>query len=90
MAVIRTRILVPPLSPRERHQKLLDGARVDGCSLFASPSTASEIGLMASRPSLVTPSGRFDVARQQVSLSEDAKVEIVSIRTPKIDKKVVK
>ena len=31
--------------------------------------------LMASRPSLVTPSGRFDVAQQQVSLSEDAKVE---------------
>ena len=36
---------------------------------------APEIGLMASRPSLVTPSGRFDVAQQQVSLSEDAKVE---------------
>ena len=31
---------------------------------------------MASRPSLVTSSGRFDVAQQQVSLSEDAKVEI--------------
>ena len=30
---------------------------------------------MASRPSLVTPSGRFDVAQQQVSLSKDAKVE---------------
>ena len=30
---------------------------------------------MASRPSLVTPSGRFHVAQQQVSLSEDAKVE---------------
>ena len=30
---------------------------------------------MASRPSLDTPSGRFDVAQQQVSLSEDAKVE---------------
>ena len=30
---------------------------------------------MASRPSLVTPSGRFGVAQQQVSLSEDAKVE---------------
>ena len=30
---------------------------------------------MASRPSLVTPSGRFDVVQQQVSLSEDAKVE---------------
>src|SRR3954470_10978392 len=30
---------------------------------------------MASRPSLVTPSGRFDVSQQQVSLSEDAKVE---------------
>src|SRR3954471_21124249 len=30
---------------------------------------------MASLPSLVTPSGRFDVAQQQVSLSEDAKVE---------------
>src|SRR3954466_3277207 len=31
--------------------------------------------VMASRPSLVTPSGRFDVAQQQVSLSKDAKVE---------------
>src|SRR3954471_20545738 len=30
---------------------------------------------MASRPSLVTPSGRFDVAQHQVSLSKDAKVE---------------
>src|SRR3954467_5886424 len=30
---------------------------------------------MASRPSLDTPSGRFDVAQQQVSLSKDAKVE---------------
>src|SRR3954464_8484420 len=30
---------------------------------------------MASRPSLVTPSGRFDVAQQQVSLRKDAKVE---------------
>ena len=30
---------------------------------------------MASRPSLVTRSGRFDVAQQQVSLREDAKVE---------------
>ena len=30
---------------------------------------------MASRPSLVTLSGSFDVAQQQVSLSEDAKVE---------------
>src|SRR3954470_21084758 len=30
---------------------------------------------MASRPSLVTPSGRFNVAQQQVSLSEDAKLE---------------
>src|SRR3954465_15186469 len=30
---------------------------------------------MASRPLLVTPSGRFDVAQQQVSLREDAKVE---------------
>src|ERR1043165_2572616 len=30
---------------------------------------------MASRPSLVTPSERFDVAQQQVSLSKDAKVE---------------
>ena len=30
---------------------------------------------MASRPSLVIPSGRFDVAQQKVSLREDAKVE---------------
>ena len=30
---------------------------------------------MASRPSLVTPSGRFDVAQHQVSLTEYAKVE---------------
>src|SRR3954464_5190815 len=30
---------------------------------------------MASRPSLVTPSGRVDVAKQQVSLSKDSKVE---------------
>src|SRR3954463_9487505 len=30
---------------------------------------------MASCPSLVTPSRRFDVAQQQVSLSKDAKVE---------------
>src|ERR1043165_4872162 len=31
--------------------------------------------MMASRPSLVTPSGRFDVAQQKVSLNEYAKVE---------------
>src|SRR3954462_6437638 len=31
--------------------------------------------ILTSRPSLVTPSGRFDVAQQQVSLSKDAKVE---------------
>ena len=30
---------------------------------------------MACHPSLVTPSGRFDIVQQQVSLSEDAKVE---------------
>src|SRR4051812_28874809 len=30
---------------------------------------------MASRPSLVTPTGRFDVAQQQVSLTKVAKVE---------------
>src|SRR3954465_11010217 len=35
--------------------------------------------VMASRPSLVTPSGRFDVAQQQVSLSKDAKVEYRSV-----------
>src|SRR3954468_9841820 len=40
-----------------------------------SPATAPEICLMASRPPLVTPSGRLDVAQWQVSLSEDAKVE---------------
>ena len=39
---------------------------------------------MASRPSLVTPSGRFDVAQQQVSLSEDAKVEYRTTRTQEI------
>src|SRR3954468_6647515 len=40
-----------------------------------SPATAPEICLMASRPPLVTPSGRLDVAQWQVSLTEDAKVE---------------
>ena len=39
---------------------------------------------MASRPLLVTPSGRFDVAQQQVSLSEDAKVEYRTSRTQEI------
>ena len=31
--------------------------------------------ILTSRSSLVTPSGRLDVAQKQVSLSEDAKVE---------------
>src|SRR3954468_8772634 len=38
------------------------------------PNDKNEL-MMASLPSLVTPSGRFDVAQQQVSLSEVAKVE---------------
>ena len=53
---------------------------------------APEISLMASRPSLVTPSGRFDVAQQQVSLSKDAKVECrpVGLQEIKVGGKVNK
>ena len=40
MTVIKTRVLVLPLSPRQRRQKLLDVERVEGYSLFASPATA--------------------------------------------------
>ena len=49
-----------------------------------------KLALMASRPSLVTPSGRFDVAQQQVSLSEDAKVEYqpVGLQEIQVDGKV--
>ena len=42
--------------------------------------------LMASRPSLVTPSGRFDVAQHQVSPNKDAKVEYRPVGLQKIQK----
>ena len=39
---------------------------------------------MASRPSLVTQSGRFDIAQQQVSLSEDARFRLSPVGLQRI------
>src|SRR4051812_26500529 len=56
---------------QDRHQATL----LDGVSSSNGWPNRSAEPLMASGPSLVTPSGRFDVAQQQVSHSEDDKVE---------------